>query len=174
MKAKVNYTNLPYKITLTAYGDTIEFIKTDKKQIKYYGKTEKSNESLWRNFKLEKNQVYYQSEFACGVIVDANKMATISYDGTEWCGQKIDNFDFEKKELIKKLNKFLKNTNYEFFLCGSFEIPAEQLEPNDDLYVEFINKIDRECYVDWCFEDFNEAELKDKVDYMVLGHGELH
>jgi len=47
--------------------------------------------NLWRTSKLKHNEVFYQSEWGWGVFVDVIKMETVSYDGTEWCGQKIIN-----------------------------------------------------------------------------------
>ena len=80
---------LPNKIKLNGYGETIEFTLTDKREIKYYGKTNESNESLWRTDKLKDNEVFYQSKWGWGVFVNVDKMETISYDGTEWGNQKI-------------------------------------------------------------------------------------
>jgi len=61
--------NLPQNIKLTIHGEEIEFSLTDKREIKYYGKTETSNESLWRTDKLEDNEVFYQTEWGWGVFV---------------------------------------------------------------------------------------------------------
>jgi hypothetical protein len=61
--------NLPQKIKLTIHGEEIEFSLTDKREIKYYGKTETSNESLWRTDKLDDNEVFYQTEWGWGVFV---------------------------------------------------------------------------------------------------------
>jgi hypothetical protein len=83
--------NLTEKIKLKGYGETIEFFLTDKREIKYYGKTKTSNESLWRTYKLNDNEVFYQTEWGWGVFVDVDRLETISYDGTEWGGQKIIN-----------------------------------------------------------------------------------
>ena len=81
--------NLPEKIKLNGYEKEIEFSLTDKREIKYYGKTKTSNESLWRIEKLKDNEVFYQSEWGWGVFVDVDKMETVSYDETEWGGKKI-------------------------------------------------------------------------------------
>ena len=62
-------SNLPQKIKLTIHGEEIDFSLTDKREIKYYGKTETSNESLWRVDKLEDNEVFYQTEWGWGVFV---------------------------------------------------------------------------------------------------------
>ena len=62
-------SNLPQNIKLTIHGEEIEFSLTDKREIKYYGKTETSNESLWRTDKLEDNEVFYQTEWGWGVFV---------------------------------------------------------------------------------------------------------
>ena len=61
--------NKPQNIKLTIHGEEIDFSLTDKREIKYYGKTETSNESLWRTDKLEDNEVFYQTEWGWGVFV---------------------------------------------------------------------------------------------------------
>ena len=38
--------NLPQKIKLTIHGEEIDFSLTDRREIKYYGKTETSNEKV--------------------------------------------------------------------------------------------------------------------------------
>jgi hypothetical protein len=60
---------LPEKIELDIHGETIEFSLTDKREIKYYGKSKTSNESLWRTDKLDDNEVFYQTEWGWGVFV---------------------------------------------------------------------------------------------------------
>jgi hypothetical protein len=60
---------LPEKIKLDIQGETIEFSLTDKREIKYYGKSKTSNESLWRTDKLDDNEVFYQTEWGWGVFV---------------------------------------------------------------------------------------------------------
>ena len=62
--------NLPQKIKLTIHREEIDFSLTDKREIKYYGKTATSNESLWRTDKLEDNEVFYQTEWGWGVFVN--------------------------------------------------------------------------------------------------------
>jgi hypothetical protein len=62
-------SKLPEKIELDIHGETIEFSLTDKREIKYYGKTKTSNESLWRTDKLDDNEVFYQTEWGWGVFV---------------------------------------------------------------------------------------------------------
>jgi hypothetical protein len=97
---------LPDKIRLDGYGLTMEFILTDKRQIDYYGKTNTTNESLWRTDKLKDNEVFYQTIFGWGVFVDVNKMETVSYDGTEWGGQKIKPKNMRKiKYVLIKINE---------------------------------------------------------------------
>jgi thymidylate synthase len=81
---------LPKKIKLKGYGDEIEFSLTDKREIKYYGKTKESNESLERVEKLKNNEVFYQTEFGWGVFFNTDTFETVSYDGTEWGGQKLN------------------------------------------------------------------------------------
>ena len=63
-------SNLPQNIKLTIHGEEIEFSLTDKREIKYYGKTKTSNESLWWTDKLEDNEVFYQTEWGWGVFVN--------------------------------------------------------------------------------------------------------
>ncbi len=60
---------LPEKIELDIHGETIEFYLTDKREIKYHGKSKTSNESLWRTDKLDDNEVFYQTEWGWGVFV---------------------------------------------------------------------------------------------------------
>ena len=62
--------NLPQKIKLVIHGEEIDFSLTDKREIKYYGKTATSNESLWRTDKLEDNEVFYQTKWGWGVFVN--------------------------------------------------------------------------------------------------------
>ena len=62
-------SKLPEKIELDIHGETIEFSLTDKREIKYYGKTKTSNESLWRTDKLDDNEVFYQTEWGWGIFV---------------------------------------------------------------------------------------------------------
>jgi hypothetical protein len=62
-------SKLPEKIELDIHGETIEFSLTDKREIKYYGKSKTSNESLWRTDKLDDNEVFYQTEWGWGVFV---------------------------------------------------------------------------------------------------------
>ena len=64
---------LPEKIELDIHGETIEFSLTDKREIKYYGKSKTSNESLWRTDKLDDNEVFYQTEWGWGVFVTVEK-----------------------------------------------------------------------------------------------------
>ena len=80
---------LPEKIILTGYGIEMEFVLSNIREIKYYGKTKDSNESLWRNEKIKDNEVFYHTEFGWGVFVNTDTMETLSYDVTEWGCQKI-------------------------------------------------------------------------------------
>ena len=81
---------LPEKITLNGYGQTMDFCLTDKRYIKYYGPTKTDNKSLERIETLKDNEVFYQTKFGWGVFVNVDTMKTVSYDGTEWGGQKIN------------------------------------------------------------------------------------
>jgi hypothetical protein len=82
--------SLPKKIKLKGYADEMEFSLTDKREIKFYGITKESNESLERAEKLKDNEVFYQTEFGWGVFLNTDTFETISYDGTEWGGQKLN------------------------------------------------------------------------------------
>jgi hypothetical protein len=88
--------NLPEKIRLNGYGETIEFSLTDKREIKYKPKNGSLIDDLDENWliteKLKDNEVFYQTEWGWGVFLDTDKMETVSYDGTDWGGQKINNF----------------------------------------------------------------------------------
>jgi hypothetical protein len=81
---------LPKKINLKGYADEMEFSLTDKREIKFYGITKESNESLERVEKLKDNEVFYETDFGWGVFLNTDTFETISYDGTEWSGQKIN------------------------------------------------------------------------------------
>jgi len=87
--------NLPNKIKLNDYVETIGFSLTNNREIKYQPKNGSLIEDLDENWlmieKLKDNEVFYQSEWGWGVIVDVDKMETVSYDRTEWGGQKIIN-----------------------------------------------------------------------------------
>jgi hypothetical protein len=76
--------NLPQNIKLTINGEEIEFSLTDKREIKYYGKTETSNESLWRTDKLEDNEVFYQTEWGWGVFVKIEERELSLGERTEY------------------------------------------------------------------------------------------
>ena len=76
--------NLPQKIKLNIHGEEIDFSLTDKREIKYYGKTETSNESLWRTDKLEDNEVFYQTEWGWGVFVKIEERELSTQERNEW------------------------------------------------------------------------------------------
>lgn len=76
---KNNMNNLPQKIKLAIHGEEIDFSLTDKREIKYYGKTATSNESLWRTDKLEDNEVFYQTKWGWGVFVNIEERE-LSYE----------------------------------------------------------------------------------------------
>ena len=76
--------NLPQNIKLIIHGEEIEFSLTDKREIKYYGKTETSNESLWRTDKLEDNEVFYQTEWGWGVFVKIEERELNLDDRNQW------------------------------------------------------------------------------------------
>ena len=88
---------LPKTIKLKGYREAIEFFLTDKREIKYKPKNGSFIEDLDENYlmveKLEDNVVFYESEWGWGVFVDIDKMETISYDGSEWGGQKIEIYE---------------------------------------------------------------------------------
>ena len=77
-------SNLPQNIKLTIHGEEIEFSLTGKREIKYYGKTVTSNESLWRTDKLEDNEVFYRSEWGWGVFVKIEERELSTQERNEW------------------------------------------------------------------------------------------
>lgn len=81
---------LPKKIKLTGYGEEMEFSLTDKRELKYYGINEESNESVERTERFENDEVFYQTEFGWGVFLNIDTFETVSYDGTAWGGQKLN------------------------------------------------------------------------------------
>jgi len=81
---------LPKKIKLIGHGGEMEFSLTDKRQLIYYGKSKESNESIWRTEQIKDDEVFYVTEFGWGVFLNTNAFETVSYDGTEWGGQKLN------------------------------------------------------------------------------------
>ena len=81
-------SNLPKKIKLDIHGETIEFSLTNKREIKYYGKTETSNESLWRIDKLDDNEVFYQTEWGWGVFITVEERELSLEERGEWDSKK--------------------------------------------------------------------------------------
>ena len=79
---------LPQKITLNGYGETMDFTLTNKREIRWY-ETSLNTEDKWKTYEFKYNEVFYQTKFGWGVFVDIDKMETISYDGTEWGNQTI-------------------------------------------------------------------------------------
>jgi hypothetical protein len=75
---------LPEKIELDIHGETIEFSLTDKREIKYYGKSKTSNESLWRTDKLDDNEVFYQTEWGWGVFVTVEERELSLEERAKW------------------------------------------------------------------------------------------
>ena len=93
-------SNLPQKIKLTIHGEEIDFSLTDRREIKYYGKTKTSNESLWRTDKLEDNEVFYQTEWSWGVFVKIEER-DLSLDEKEWQLEKTNCInDIENDRII--------------------------------------------------------------------------
>jgi hypothetical protein len=93
-------SNLPQKIKLTIHGEEIDFSLTDRREIKYYGKTKTSNESLWRTDKLEDNEVFYQTEWSWGVFVKIEERE-LSLDEKEWQLEKTNCInDIENDRII--------------------------------------------------------------------------
>ena len=82
-------SKLPKKIELDIHGEMIEFSLTDKREIKYYGKTKTSNESLWRTDKLDDNEVFYQTEWGWGVFVTVEERELIDKERIELAGGRI-------------------------------------------------------------------------------------
>jgi hypothetical protein len=86
----VKENHIPIEITLSAYGGTVNFKLIKDKSIRYYGKTNISNESLWRTCDLLDNEAIYKSEFGWGVIVDKITRRVIYPEDSEWFNLKID------------------------------------------------------------------------------------
>lgn len=70
---------LPQKIKLKIQGEEIDFHLTDKREIKYYGRTEDSNESLWRIDSLGHDEVFYQTEWGWGIFakIEERELSTV-------------------------------------------------------------------------------------------------
>jgi len=84
--------NLPPIITLKGYDSTQDFHLTDKRELHYHGRTKDCNQHLDRVEKLKDNEVWYETTFGWGVFLNTCTMETVTYDGTEWGGQKINLF----------------------------------------------------------------------------------
>lgn len=81
---------IPLKIKLSGYGEIMEFSLTNLRELKCYGTAKDDNQSKWRIEKFKDNELFYQTEFGWGVFLNVDTMETVSYDGTEWGGQKIN------------------------------------------------------------------------------------
>ena len=88
-------SNLPQKIKLTIHGEEIDFSLTDKREIKYYGKTKTSNESLWRTDKLEDDEVFYQTEWGWGVFVKIEERGLSLEERCELGYKYVDPFEWD-------------------------------------------------------------------------------
>jgi hypothetical protein len=94
--------NLPQKIKLAIHGEEIDFSLTDKREIKYYGKTATSNESLWRTDKLEDNEVFYQTEWGWGVFVNIEERVLSEDERYDLCdAQKSKMTAISEEDYIK-------------------------------------------------------------------------
>ena len=82
--------NLPKKIKLNVHGEIIDFSLTSKREIKYYGKTKTSNESLWRTDKLEDNEVFYQTKWGWGVFVSIEERELSQEERYNWYTEKYN------------------------------------------------------------------------------------
>jgi len=104
---------LPKKIKLNGYGEIVEFSLTNKREIKVKPKNGSLIDELDENWltreKLKDNEVFYQTEFGWGVFFNTDTFETISYDGTEWGGHKLNTST--KLITITYNNKTI--TNYE-------------------------------------------------------------
>ncbi len=107
--------NLPQKIKLTIHEEEIDFSLTDKREIKYYGKTETSNESLWRTDKLEDNEVFYQTEWGWGVFVNIDERV-LSHD---------ERFVIYKKVCGRDLQPHITGINFKQFHFDEYNIPTK-------------------------------------------------
>jgi hypothetical protein len=107
--------NLPQNIKLTIHGEEIEFSLTDKREIKYYGKTETSNESLWRTDKLEDNEVFYQTEWGWGVFVKIEERELSLEEKCDWLNKNYPAYGLEEWT-VEKLsdNDYLKEVEFEY------------------------------------------------------------
>ena len=99
-------SNLPQKIKLTILGEEIDFSLTDKREIKYYGKTATSNESLWRTDKLEDNEVFYQTEWGWGVFVNIEERELVVEERVKWAYDRklLDYVTMVENKILDDLN----------------------------------------------------------------------
>jgi len=64
------------------------------------------------------------------------------------------------KKLVEDLNLFMQKSIFEIIICGDFDIPLEELDDDDDKYVEIRGrKNNDDCYMDWCIGAFNKKEI---------------
>ena len=84
MDYKITKTiDLPKTITLSGYGETMEFNLSHKRELKVGPNDEDA-------YQLKDSEVFYQTEFGWGVFVDVDEMETVTYDNTKWGNQKIN------------------------------------------------------------------------------------
>ena len=100
---------LPKKIELDIHGETIEFSLTDKREIKYYGKTKTSNESLWRTDKLDDNEVFYQTEWGWGVFVTVEERE----------------LDMMERWAIADLTPNMEEFDFANYMCNKHNVPTK-------------------------------------------------
>jgi len=79
--------NLPKRIRLTANGDTVVFNLTTKRSFRYYDTQSKEEE--WKKFSIKPDEVFYQSPFGWGVIVNKETGIVMNYDNSPFAGTKI-------------------------------------------------------------------------------------
>ena len=64
----------------------------------------------------------------------------------------------KQEKLVNHLKKFL-GIKFKIKLIGYMDIDINEVESNDDKYVE-INDAKGETYMDWCYDEFTKKELK--------------
>ena len=65
-------------------GEPIDFILSDKREIRYYGKSKDSNEYIWRTESLEDDEVLYETIHGWGLFVNTTTNEIKSLDGKSW------------------------------------------------------------------------------------------
>jgi hypothetical protein len=70
----------------------------------------------------------------------------------------------EQLTIIDFFNKRLGN-RFKFRIVGAFEVPLEELDEDDEKYVQLVRVSDEaSCYIDWCYDEFDIKQLQGYVD----------